>query len=74
MKLSPNIRCINVLRVSRHELRSLVRAIDGGMTAWQGEGYPLSTSPVAPQPASDFGADIPARAGYMIDTAEAQDA
>jgi hypothetical protein len=34
MKLSPNIRCINVLRVSRHELRSLVRAMDGGMTAW----------------------------------------
>jgi Kef-type K+ transport system membrane component KefB len=34
MKLSRNVRCINVLWVSRHELRSLVRAIHSGMTAW----------------------------------------
>jgi hypothetical protein len=34
IKLSPNAWCINMLRVSRQELRELVRAVDGGMTAW----------------------------------------
>jgi hypothetical protein len=34
MKLSPNIQCINMLRVSHQELRELVRVVDGGMTAW----------------------------------------
>jgi hypothetical protein len=27
IKLSPNIRCINMLRVSQHEVRSSVRAM-----------------------------------------------
>jgi hypothetical protein len=34
MKLSPNVRCINTLQVSGRALRSLVRAMHGGMTAW----------------------------------------
>jgi hypothetical protein len=33
IKLSPNVWCINMLWVSRQELRELVRAVDGGMTA-----------------------------------------
>jgi hypothetical protein len=34
MKLSANVRCINTLRGSGRALRSLVRAMRDGMTAW----------------------------------------
>jgi hypothetical protein len=34
IELSPTVRWIDTLRVSRPELRSLVKAMHDGMTAW----------------------------------------
>jgi molybdopterin synthase sulfurtransferase len=49
-----------------------VRVLNGGIHAWEAAGYELSTDPVAPQPAGEFGAAIPARPEYVLDLPEAR--
>ena len=49
-----------------------IRILNGGITRWEIEDYPLSTDPERPEPVDDFGADIPAHPEYMIDTPEAK--
>lgn len=49
-----------------------VRILNGGLNAWEAEGYPLSTDDVSPEPVDDFGANIPARPEYMVDLPEAK--
>lgn len=49
-----------------------VRILNGGITSWETEGYDLSTEPSAPEPAEDFGAEIPSHPEYMIDLPEAR--
>ncbi|MFH5833287.1 rhodanese-like domain-containing protein [Halalkalibaculum sp. DA3122] len=49
-----------------------IRILNGGVTSWEDAGYDLSMEPNDPNPASDFGIDIPAHPEYMIDTPEAK--
>jgi len=49
-----------------------VRILDGGILSWETAGYPLSTDPEDPVPADGFGAEIPGRAEYMLDTPDAK--
>lgn len=50
-----------------------IRILNGGITSWETAGYELSTEPAESEPVEDFGIDIPARPGYIIDTPEAKE-
>jgi 3-mercaptopyruvate sulfurtransferase SseA len=41
-----------------------VRVLNGGFTTWAAAGYPVVSTPVAPQPARSFGAELPAHPEY----------
>jgi 3-mercaptopyruvate sulfurtransferase SseA len=50
-----------------------VRILDGGLTAWQAEGFPVtSDAPQACTPVASFGTHFPARPDYLIDMAQAR--
>lgn len=49
-----------------------VRILNGGITSWENKGYDLSTTYHEPQSVDNFGADIPGRPEFMIDTPEAK--
>ncbi|MFW6040176.1 MAG: rhodanese-like domain-containing protein [Gemmatimonadota bacterium] len=49
-----------------------VRVLNGGIHAWEEAGFGLSTDDVSPEPAGDFGVEIPARPEYMVDLHEAR--
>jgi molybdopterin synthase sulfurtransferase len=49
-----------------------VRVLNGGIHSWEAAGLPLSTDPVAPRPADDFGVEIPAHPEYILDLPEAR--
>jgi molybdopterin synthase sulfurtransferase len=49
-----------------------VRVLNGGIHSWEAAGLPLSTNPVAPRPADDFGHEIPAHPEYILDLPEAR--
>ena len=49
-----------VAEVLRYIGVSDVRVLNGGLKAWTDAGYELETASIQPQPASDFGAVIPA--------------
>lgn len=50
-----------------------VRVLNGSITAWENEGYPLSTTEVQLEPVSEFGARVPARPEIFIDTPQAKE-
>lgn len=49
-----------------------IRILNGGITSWETQDFPLSTEASKPTPIDDFGADIPVHPEYMIDTPEAK--
>ena len=49
-----------------------VKILNGGLNAWEAEGYALSTEEVEPEPVDDFGVEIPAHPEYMVDLPDAQ--
>jgi len=49
-----------------------VRMLNGGMQGWQDAGMPVSTDAVEPEPAVDFGAEIPGRPELAVDVPEAR--
>lgn len=49
-----------------------VRVLNGGIQSWEDAGYDLSTDETIPQPAQEFGADIPGRPEIMTDLPEAK--
>lgn len=63
------IRCAAILLYAGVED---VRILNGGITPWETNGYPLSTEAVHPTPVDDFGAPIPGHPEYFIDTPEAK--
>jgi thiosulfate/3-mercaptopyruvate sulfurtransferase len=50
-----------------------VRLVDGAFNAWLAAGYEVDTQEHKPTPAQAFGAEIPARPGYMVDLEEAKE-
>lgn len=50
-----------------------VRILNGGLYAWQEEGYDITTQEPEIQPAQDFGTDIPGHPDYLIDMAKAKE-
>lgn len=63
------IRCAAIMMYAGVED---VRILNGGITSWEIEGFELSTEVHKPEPAEDFGTEIPAHPEYMIDTPEAR--
>lgn len=49
-----------------------VRVLNGGMQSWLDAGLATSTAEVAPRPAADFGAEIPAAPELAVDLPEAR--
>jgi thiosulfate/3-mercaptopyruvate sulfurtransferase len=49
-----------------------VKILNGGINTWESAGYDTSTEPVAPEPVSNFGAEVPAHPEYMLDLEDAQ--
>lgn len=49
-----------------------VRVLNGGLQAWEDEGYDLTTEDTRPFPAGPFGAEIPGRPELFIDLPEAK--
>jgi thiosulfate/3-mercaptopyruvate sulfurtransferase len=49
-----------------------VRILNGGLQAWQDEGFPITTTPQDKQPAKDFGRAIPAHPELAVDIPEAK--
>jgi thiosulfate/3-mercaptopyruvate sulfurtransferase len=49
-----------------------VKILNGGINTWESAGYEVSTEDVAPTPASDFGAEVPAHPEYMLTLPEAK--
>jgi len=49
-----------------------VRVLNGGLMSWEAAGMPVTEEPGEPEPEEDFGADIPARPGLMVDMPEAR--
>ena len=50
-----------------------VRVLNGGIHSWEEAGYALTTEESErPEPATDFGADIPGHPEYMVDIPEAK--
>lgn len=45
-----------------------VRILNGSISAWGNEGYPLSSDELKPEPLSEFGDRVPARPEIFIDT------
>ncbi len=50
-----------------------VRVLNGGIQSWGDAGYNLSGDEVTPQPAEDFGAEVPGRPELFIDLPEARE-
>ena len=50
-----------------------VRILNGGLTAWKDAGMPIDTDVIEPTPVDDFGAEIPSRPEFFIDTPEAKE-
>ncbi|MEX0647510.1 MAG: rhodanese-like domain-containing protein [Balneolaceae bacterium] len=63
------IRCAAIMMYAGVED---VRILNGGITSWEIDGFELSTEEHKPEPAEDFGAEIPAHPEYMMDTPEAR--
>lgn len=49
-----------------------VRILNGGIHAWEGAGYELTTNEAAAEPATEFGSRIPGRPELMVDLPEAK--
>lgn len=49
-----------------------VRILNGGFQSWEDDGYEISKEDVPKNPVSDFGAEIPARPEFIVDTDEAK--
>ena len=49
-----------------------VRVLNGGLQSWLDAGYETSTEPSEPEPAADFGADVPAAPELAVDVPEAR--
>jgi thiosulfate/3-mercaptopyruvate sulfurtransferase len=47
-----------------------VRVLDGGLDAWLEAGFEVETEECHPTPIRDFGARVPARPEYLIDTSQ----
>jgi len=45
-----------------------VRVLDGGFMAWSAAGYPIATTSIRPQPATDFGKTLPVHPEYLMAT------
>ncbi len=50
-----------------------VRILNGAMQAWLDAGYDVSTDPVTPTPAADFGVEVPAAPELAVDVPEAKE-
>lgn len=50
-----------------------VRILNGGLTAWLDEGYPLTQTETKPVPVQEFGKEIPGNPEIFIDTAKARE-
>jgi len=50
-----------------------VRILNGGLNAWENEGYYISTEAISPKPVDNFGVDIPAHPEYIVDMSEAKE-
>jgi thiosulfate/3-mercaptopyruvate sulfurtransferase len=50
-----------------------VRVLNGGLESWIGEGRELTTEEGLVRPVTDFGADMPARPDYIVDTPKAKE-
>lgn len=45
-----------------------VRILNGGITAWKKEGFPVTDTPAAIKPVASFGKSIPIRSDYLAST------
>jgi thiosulfate/3-mercaptopyruvate sulfurtransferase len=50
-----------------------VRVLNGGLQSWTDAGFGINTEETAPEPASSFGAEIPARPELAVDVPEAKE-
>jgi len=50
-----------------------VRILNGGLAAWEAEGYELSTEQTEIQPEKDFGVEIPLRPDVIVDMPQAKE-
>lgn len=50
-----------------------VRILNGGLNAWENNGYEISTVENAPKPITDFGVEIPSHPEYIVDLQEAKE-
>ncbi|MEZ4599643.1 MAG: rhodanese-like domain-containing protein [Syntrophotaleaceae bacterium] len=50
-----------------------VRVLNGGLQSWIDAGLPLSTEDTPRRPVSDFGAPIPGRTEFIVDTPQAKE-
>ena len=51
-----------------------VTVLDGGLAAWQGQGFALETGNVQPKPVQGFGTFLPAHAGLFADLEQVKQA
>jgi 3-mercaptopyruvate sulfurtransferase SseA len=50
-----------------------VRVLNGGLQSWLDAGYETGTEPAEPEPATDFGAEVPAAPELAVDVPEARE-